>query len=482
MRSALSLLGLATTFATLSSAHTVFTNLFINDENQGDGTCIRMPKDGSTCTAPILGRSNPDLACGRDGASAVAFTCGAPAGAKLTFEFRMYADLSQRGAIDPSHKGPMAVYLKPVSDMASTPAAGDGWFKIWDEGYDSGSGKFATEKLIANNGLLSVNLPPGLPTGYYLVRHEIITLQNVTAGPTVDAQFYAGCAQLYVQGSSSGSLNIPAESKVSIPGHVSPGDAGLHFNIYDQPLKLPYAIPGPKVFFPGGGSSGGNVKAAASAPTGGIPPSCLIKNANWCGLEVADYNSETGCWAAVEACYQQGDVCYKSAPPTGSKGCDKWDRQKCDGLRDSCSAGNFNGPPNKGVKLGDIILNDIPSGSLPAAVNQGATPSVVDSGTTTSGSGGNEVKEAQPEPAKQEPAAPAPSPESAPAPAPVPEYSAPAPESAPPTAPVPVVVAAPAAPAAPCGGTTIVKRSGTQTVVRTIVVRHRRRRATRQAA
>lgn len=58
-------LGLSSAFASLSSAHTLFTTLFIDDVNQGDGTCIRMPKDGSTSTGPIAGLDSPDMACGK---------------------------------------------------------------------------------------------------------------------------------------------------------------------------------------------------------------------------------------------------------------------------------------------------------------------------------------------------------------------------------------------------------------------------------
>lgn len=58
-------LGLATAFASLSTAHTVLTTLFINDVNQGDGTCIRMAKDGRVCTHPIVGLDTTDMACGK---------------------------------------------------------------------------------------------------------------------------------------------------------------------------------------------------------------------------------------------------------------------------------------------------------------------------------------------------------------------------------------------------------------------------------
>ncbi len=60
------MLGLATTFASLSTAHTCFTTLFVDDVNQGDGTCIRMSKKGDHATFPIAGGLNsPDMACGK---------------------------------------------------------------------------------------------------------------------------------------------------------------------------------------------------------------------------------------------------------------------------------------------------------------------------------------------------------------------------------------------------------------------------------
>ncbi|KAK5660424.1 hypothetical protein OQA88_12968 [Cercophora sp. LCS_1] len=375
MRSSLPLLGLATAFATVSNAHTLFTTLFINDENQGDGTCVRMPMDGNTATGPIADPfNNGDVACGRDGDKAVAFTCPAPAGAKLTFTFREYPDASKPGVIDKLHKGPVAVYLRRVSSFSSSPSGG-GWFKIWHEGYDDAQGKFATEKLIADKGLLSVNLPPRLPTGNYLVRTELIALHNVTENPVkVHPQFYPGCAQLFIQGDGDGDLNIPADRQASIPGHVSPDEPGLNFDFYND--KGPYTTPGVDIYFPGAGTSPkAKVVVPLSASQGGIPEDCLIKNANWCGYEVESYTDETGCWNAVTACYKQGDVCYKSSPPTGSKNCDAWDRAKCDKIRDSCDAGDFTGPPNKGVKLLEQFLGN---SEPPAPRNPGvvAGPSV----------------------------------------------------------------------------------------------------------
>ncbi|KAK3292083.1 glycoside hydrolase family 61 protein [Chaetomium fimeti] len=366
-------LGLVTSFASLSEAHTTFTTLFVDDVNQGDGTCIRMAKEGNLATHPIAGGLDAeDMACGRDGQNAVAFSCPAPAGAKLTLEFREWADAAQPGSIDPSHVGPMAIYLKHVSDMQSDPAAGEGWFKIWAEGFDTAAGKWATEKLIDNNGLLSINLPPGLPTGSYLARHEIITLQNVTNDKT-DAQFYVGCAQLAVEGGTSDSP-IPSDKTVSIPGHISdPADPGLTFNVYTEDAST-YKVVGPEVFFPGGGGGDANarrqVQQRQNTPSGLVPPDCLVKNANWCASALPKYSDETGCWAAADACWEQLDECYESAPPSGSKGCKVWEEQMCTVVSDGCESGDVQGPP-AAEGLGEDVNEPIPGGRLPDAVNGG---------------------------------------------------------------------------------------------------------------
>lgn len=320
-----------------------------------------MPKQGSTSTYPLEDLSSPDMACGRDGATPVAFTCPADAGSKLTFEFREYADLAYgTGSIDPSHKGPCAVYVKQVSDMATTPAAGAGWFKIWDEGYDEAAGKWCTEKLIDNNGLLSVNLPSALPTGYFLVRPELLALHNADKG---DPQFYAGCAQVFVSGTTEEPLDVPANNSVSIPGYVGKGEPSVSFNIWTQPLALPYAIPGPEVFNPVLPQSPVQAKVVqAKQTTGAIPSDCILKNANWCGFEVPSYTDEDGCWASSQKCWDQNSNCYDSAPPSGSANCKVWEA-KCKGIQDACAAKNFQGPPVYELKAVEAAV----PGAIPGA-------------------------------------------------------------------------------------------------------------------
>ncbi|KAI1416736.1 glycoside hydrolase family 61 protein [Hypoxylon sp. FL1857] len=355
------LVGVATAFAAGGDAHTAFTTLFINGVSQGDGTCVRMSNDPQTCTYPIAGVDSNDMACGVDGNQPVAFTCPASTGGKLTFEWRTWPDAEQPGSIDISHKGPCAVYAKQVQDMTKDSAAGPGWIKLWDEGYDESSGKWCTEKLIDNNGLLSFDIPSFLPGGYWLFRPELLALHDADKG---DPQFYTGCSQIYIESDNTAALNVPAEYSVSIPGHVKASDPGLSFNIYSP--KFPYPMPGSKVYKPVGSTS--TSSRTQKQPKGLVPSNYLIKNANWVGLEVPDYSTEAGCWASSSACFDQAKTCYDSAPPSGGANCHVWEN-KCDDIMAACTAGNFKGPPNKGQKLQS--KEPAPPSSIPDAVNAG---------------------------------------------------------------------------------------------------------------
>jgi hypothetical protein len=260
-------------------------------------------------------------------------------GALLTFEIRSWPDDPTKERLDRGHKGPCAVYLKKVDAATTDKATGDGWFKIFDHGYDSSTDRWCTDEIIDNNGLLSVHLPKGLAGGDYLARPEIIALHAANAD---DPQTYTSCAQIFLE--SSGDL-VP-ESTVSIPGYLKYGTPSTHFDIYNTD-NSEYVIPGPDVakLTPRG------VQYASTSQTDGLrPEDCIMENDNWCGKEVPSYSDEKGCWASQEDCWSQSKVCYDKALPTGHAGCDLW-QKKCQALQDACTAGDFQGPPNKGKNL-----------------------------------------------------------------------------------------------------------------------------------
>ena len=166
---------------------------------------------------------------GVNGETGVSRIASVNAGSNLTFEWRAVPDVStnSRGiSIDTSHKGPCAVYMKKVADSsASNNAAGAGWFKIMEEGYDSVAGKWCTEKLASKDGHLAATVPSDLAPGYYLVRPELLALHQADKSPP-DPQFYVGCAQIFL--SSSGSAS--PSSTVSIPGYVNMSTPGKSFD------------------------------------------------------------------------------------------------------------------------------------------------------------------------------------------------------------------------------------------------------------
>ena len=243
-------------------------------------------------SSSISSEYQADKLLGVNGETGVSRVASVHAGDSIVFEWRDWPDASQPGSIDPSHKGPCAVYMKKVDNSAASDnAAGDGWFKVMEEGYDSSTGKWCTEKLIPDDGHLAATIPKDLAAGYYLVRPELLALHQADKTPA-DPQFYVGCAQIFL--SSSGSA-VP-HNTVSIPGYVSMSTPAMTFNIWAQPMKLPFPDFGPPVYT--AGSTKRNLQARAITQTIGLKPDgCVIENSNWCGFMPSSYSDQTGCYA-----------------------------------------------------------------------------------------------------------------------------------------------------------------------------------------
>lgn len=212
----------------------------------------------------------------------------------MTFLWREWADGSHPGSIDGSHKGPCAVYMKAVSSAITDPGYGVGWFKIWDSGYDNSTSQCrfsprslstgrmtnittgCTEKLIQNDGFLSVDIPNDIAGGYYLVRPELLALHQADKSPP-NPQFYVGCGQIFLQSTGT---SIPKDT-ISIPGYIHAGDPSVNFNIYAP--KWPYPMPGPATY-EGSPSIKGDAKAVNSLSEvqkeGLVPSDCVLANAN----------------------------------------------------------------------------------------------------------------------------------------------------------------------------------------------------------
>lgn len=172
------------------------------------------------------------------------------------------------------------------------PGNGDSWFKIWDEGYDTTTSKWCTEKRIVDtNGLLSVKIPGGLPGGYYLVRPELIALHQADKTPP-NPQFYTGCAQIFLAPPDTGPNGVLPKNRVSIPGWIAANDPGLLYNIYT--MEGIYNMPGPVPYT-------GGLNATILAPNvlnqqyGPLPSDAVAANANWWASELDSYSTSDGC-------------------------------------------------------------------------------------------------------------------------------------------------------------------------------------------
>lgn len=315
-----STLALALVTSAAVDAHTIFTTLWVDGVSAGDGVGVRMRKTPNIAANPIK-LSDDAVACGYDGESGNPRVVSVKDAATLSFEWRAYGSDPSKGAIDPGHKGPCAVYLKKVDSAINDTgkqfcsftsqilvtdklaATGDGWFKIWDEGYDESTNKWCNEKLGGANAngeynhKLNVKLPASLEGGYYLARPEILALHSALASPP-DPQFYTGCAQIFLE--STGDKR--PKDTVSIPGYVKSSDSSVTFNVYKEPLDLPYDTPGPAVAaLVSGGASGSSSSKQSSQQEGLVPDGCIMEMSGWCGYEVPSYSDETGCWAVSHA-------------------------------------------------------------------------------------------------------------------------------------------------------------------------------------
>ncbi|KAK4032848.1 glycosyl hydrolase family 61-domain-containing protein [Parachaetomium inaequale] len=165
--------------------------------------------------------------------------------------------------IDSSHKGPISVWMKKVSDATQNPSAGPGggWFRIAEEGLNNG--KWGVDTLIASGGIHKATIPTCIEDGNYLLRFELIALHS--AYDQGGAQFYMECAQIRVTGGTG--TGKPAT--VSLPGAYKATDPGIKVMIYNndgQPYPSSYTIPGNGSSGSGSsGSSGGSSGSGGSA-------------------------------------------------------------------------------------------------------------------------------------------------------------------------------------------------------------------------
>ncbi|KAJ7670207.1 glycosyl hydrolase family 61-domain-containing protein [Mycena rosella] len=212
--------------------------------------------------SPVTSVSDPNLACGPN-AQLAQDVADANPGDPVDVDW-----VSTAGAWF-HDVGPMLTYLSSCGSESCTQfdASQAMWFKIQQSGRDS-SGKWVQADL--NSGVpANLTLPSNLAAGNYLLRHEIIALQNgVSQG---GAEFYASCSQLSVGGSGSGAPT--AGELVKLPGAYSATDPGILVDVYSNP-NAPYTFPGPPIAaFVSGGASVPPANPSANPPGSSGPSS-----------------------------------------------------------------------------------------------------------------------------------------------------------------------------------------------------------------
>ncbi|RDL33174.1 Endoglucanase II [Venustampulla echinocandica] len=230
------------------NGHGMWQKIKVNGQDQGQNVGIRP----SSSNNPVQNVNGNEIACNTNLLNPVSNkVIQVPAGAQMSAWFQHVIGGPQfandpDNPIAPSHKGPISVYMAKV-DNAGTASAYNSysWFKIAEEGLNTGSGKWAVDTMIGNQGWWDFTMPSCIAPGQYLMRVELLALHSAySAG---GAQFYMSCANIEVTGSGTKT----GSNLVKFPGAYPSNDAGIVINIYSGTPSLPnnggkaYKIPGP---------------------------------------------------------------------------------------------------------------------------------------------------------------------------------------------------------------------------------------------
>ncbi|KAF8455083.1 glycosyl hydrolase family 61-domain-containing protein [Terfezia claveryi] len=109
----------------------------------------------------------------------------------------------------------------------------------WSISSDGKKGRWASDIMRESGMIVKLRIPPGIPTGKYVLRHELLALHG--AQKEGSAQFYPVCANLEVEGNEGAKLGGEG---VKFPGAYSSSDPGVDINIH-KGVKA-YVIPGPQ--------------------------------------------------------------------------------------------------------------------------------------------------------------------------------------------------------------------------------------------
>jgi hypothetical protein len=181
------------------------------------------------------------MACGKKAVTAELVANGR-AGSNITYYWSPWL---------PSHRGPMTSYLAPYTgDLAKVNLNQLKFFKIAEDALHNDNKTWATDKLIADNGLWQTSIPGDISKGTYVLRHELMALHFATENTNYKffgnlkpaPQFYITCFALNI---TSDGAAVPRGE--TFPGAYKDTDPGLTYDIFAKKLG-PYPIPGPPVY------------------------------------------------------------------------------------------------------------------------------------------------------------------------------------------------------------------------------------------
>ncbi|KAF2746708.1 lytic polysaccharide monooxygenase [Sporormia fimetaria CBS 119925] len=188
----------------------------------------------------------PDIICHKNAKPASA-TAKVAAGGKVEFQWTAWPN---------AHVGPVITYMANCNgNCAKVDKTQLKFFKIDEAGYNVDTKSWAAIDMIANNNTWSTTVPANIVAGNYVIRHEIISLQDAAG-----AQNYPQCVNIEVTGSGT-------ENPEGVLGTqlYSSTDAGIAFSPYTTFTK--YQIPGPALFGSGPDNTVPGTPSAPAAPS-----------------------------------------------------------------------------------------------------------------------------------------------------------------------------------------------------------------------
>ncbi|KAI5848288.1 glycoside hydrolase [Tricharina praecox] len=141
-----------------------------------------------------------------------------------------------------NHFGTIQTYMASCGTSCTSPTFNVSiapFFKIAEDGLRS-DGTWASDEFLANNSTWTFKVPTDLKDGYYVVRHEMISLHAVEK---YGAELYPQCFQIQIVGGTG----TREPDGVRFPGAYAQKDPGLTYNRTTD-AGTPYVFPGPSLY------------------------------------------------------------------------------------------------------------------------------------------------------------------------------------------------------------------------------------------